>query len=100
MPTEHRALQDQLDSLAYGDVMPLLLVTDVSHQEDVVVEVSLLDPATASGSGHAALPLFSRRFPYPQGVDVFDEVPRMRQETVKAFGERFRRLLAHESDGV
>ena len=61
--TGRQLLQDQLDSLAHGDVLPLLLVTDVGHSEGLWLEVALVDPTTVSGNGYASIPLFKKAFP-------------------------------------
>lgn len=90
----YKLLQEQLDSLAYGDVQPILLVTDVGYGEDMWVDVSLVDPASVSGQGYSSVPVFTRHFPRPAiGVDALAAEREMRATTIAAFGARLRNLL-------
>ena len=91
-----RTFQEQLDVLAHGGVQPVLLVTDVERRDDLLVHVVLVDPADGAGaSGHAStLPVFTRRFPVPDGPGPSDDdVRRWRAETVTALADRLRTLL-------
>ena len=88
--TERALFQDQLDSLAHGDVLPLLLVSDVHHNEGLWVEIALVDPSSATGQGYASMSVFRKDFPGAKP----EEAEAARVATVLAFGERLRSVLA------
>ena len=93
--TSQQTWQERIDTLAYGEVQPLLFATDVERRERVVVHVVLIDPADdIHPSGHSSTgPVFSWEFDGPISP-ADDEVMRMRQETIVQFSFRLRALLS------
>jgi hypothetical protein len=88
--------QERMDSLAYGDVLPLLIVADVRHGEPMKVDIALVPMDSVSGSGYSSIRLLTREFPYPHGGEHGHEqgtVDRYVQQTVGDFGQRLSRLL-------
>lgn len=90
--------EDRLHWLAHGDVAPVLLVTDLHYTDALTVEVAFVDPSTVTRNGYSSVGVFSRRFPYPEGRMDPDLAERHRAETLVAFGERLRTLLATGAD--
>lgn len=88
--------QESIDSLAYCDVLPFLIVADVKHDEPMQVDIALVPMDSVTGSGYSSIRLLTREFPYPHGGEHGHDqrtVDRYIQETIGDFGLRLRRLL-------
>src|SRR4051812_5541005 len=87
--------QDKIDALAYGDVEPLLLVTDVHYRDQLEVEVALVPMSEVGSGGYASLPLMTRAYDSPSRDQ--DHVAVIREcvgKTVVEFSSRLRAFLA------
>ena len=97
--TKPETFQGQMDVLAYGEVHPLLFVTDIERRERLGVHVVLISPPddVETGGHDSTMPVFSRYFDLREDHPVTaDEVRQMRSETIGEFAQRLRRLLAVE----
>jgi hypothetical protein len=89
---ERATLQQQVDWLRYGDVMPLLLATDTTYSDDFQVHVVLLDPSDATSGGYSSVRILTKH--YAAAPESVEQDQARRSETVVEFADRLRSLLA------
>jgi hypothetical protein len=75
-------LQQRLDWLHHGEVLPVLLATDTSYGEDFRVHIVLLDPDEAGPDGYSSIRVMTRTYPDPP--DSVETERTRRSETVIA----------------